>query len=91
MCALHEILNASSYPTSHGGTQLAFIKRWIAEEEIIAASRRGLLTPIRLEHSVESTLHFVDFIKDGKDSLLHHLVRFFRTQVEGLQVSRYRL
>ena len=53
---------------------LAFLKRWIAEEEIVAASGWSLLASVRLEHGAESALHLINLIENGEYSLLHHLV-----------------
>ena len=67
---------------------LTLFKGWIAEEEVVTASGRCLLTPVRFEHGIELVADLVKLIEDGKHTFVDELVWVLLTQVVlALQVG----
>ena len=63
---------------------LAFVERWIAEEQIVTAPCWCLLAAVRFEDSSQLTFHLVQLTKDSEDSLVDEFIGMHLAKVETL-------
>ena len=68
-----------------------FLKGWVTEEEIVAASSRSCLAPVGLENFVECVSDLLNLIVEGHHTLLEELVSWHvlaDVEVSSLQIAR---